>query len=166
MVEDLGGGHLPREPSGELRVDLSRNPSPAAKFDGADDLLTENPLRSMVFAFNEVQPYRSGFGTDHRHAEETRPHDLRRSREHPDRGHDPAARPDGLIEEIFEFETVDLASAAAVGPDGEAVDRGVGVQRASPSQQEEGSHEVRIGQENSRRKPVAKAISAKPFRQR
>lgn len=91
-------------------------------------VLAVDPLGAIIFAIGKGQPHRDLFRADDRHAEEARPHRLRRPREHPDQGQEPSARPGGLVEEILKFEAVDLAATAAVGADGEAMERRVGVQ--------------------------------------
>ena len=117
------------------------DPTPSTKLDRPDDVLAENAWRP-VLAFGEVQPCSDRLRADHWHAGEARPHYDRFAREHPNRGHEPTIRPCGLIEEGFKFVGVDLVVPAAADADGEAVDRRVGVQEASPSQKEERSHEV------------------------
>jgi len=149
---------FPRKPATELRVDLLCDPTPPTKLDPADDMFTEH-ARRPVFALGEVQPCSDRLRADHRHTGEARSHHDRFAREHPNRGHQPTIWPCGLIEEGFEFVGVDLVVPAAADADGEAVDRRVGVQEASPSQKEERSHGSPIGQENQPSEEAAFAIS-------
>ena len=128
-------------------MDLTGDPSPAAKLDGPYDMLAEDAWRPIL-ALAQLHPHRYRRAADDWDARKARPHDDRLAGEHPQRGHQPAARPGGLIEEIFEFVGVDLPVPAGTNANGEAMDRRFGAQRVSPSQKEERSHEVSIGQGN------------------
>ena len=138
---------FPRELSAELRIDLRRDPSPAAKLHGPDDMLTEHARRS-VLALGEIETRRDRLGANDRDACEAGSQHDRLAREHPDRGHEPAVWTRRLVEEPFEFVGVDLVVPASADADGEAMYRRVGDQEASPSQKEERSHGSLIGQGN------------------
>ena len=138
---------FPRELAAELRVDLLRDPSPAAKLHRAHDMLAEHARRSIL-TIGEIEARGDRLWADDRNACEARSQHERLAREHPNRGHEPAVWSGRLVEELFEFVGVDLVVPASADADGEAVDRRVGDQEASPSQKEERSHGSLIGQGN------------------
>lgn len=117
-------------------------------FTGAGQIMMGADMYAATLALAQLHPHRHWRGADQWDAREARPHDDRLACEHPDRGHQPLARPGRLVEEVFEFGGVDLAVSATLNSDGEAVDAGFRVQRAISSQREERSHESLIRQGN------------------
>jgi hypothetical protein len=107
------------------RIDLGGYPTPSTKLDLADHVFLDHALRAVVLAVSQIEAHRSIGRADDWDRRNSRPHHGWRPSKHPNRGHQPLARPSRLVEEVLKVSAIDLAIPATERSDGEAMNRRV-----------------------------------------
>ena len=111
---------LPRKPSAVMGKDLPRHPPPTAKLDFSDPVLSSNP--SGNGAVTPEAPSHPSRAND-RNGSGGGVRCGGRAREHPDRSHEPHARPDVPVEEVLKLLRVDVAVCEQMHAHGETLNR-------------------------------------------